>query len=131
VQLDFVRLGRMVTWGAAFAPLAHVWYAQLDKIVTGKSAMAVASKVTLDQLTWTPVINSLFFFSTTMMTTADVGASTNAVTEKLWPTLKVNWVVWPVLQVRGGVCGRPLSRGGGGVTVTVVCALARSPSPAL
>jgi hypothetical protein len=33
-----------------FAPLAHVWYGQLDKIVTGKGVTAVATKVALDQV---------------------------------------------------------------------------------
>ena len=52
----------------------------------------------LAQLTWTPVINTAFFFSTTFMETADAGKSAQQVADKLWPTLKVNWVVWPVLQ---------------------------------
>jgi hypothetical protein len=31
------------------------------------------------------------------MTGAGVGAAASAVEEKLWPTLKVNWLVWPGL----------------------------------
>jgi hypothetical protein len=50
------------------------------------------------QLTWTIAINCMFFFTSTFMATGDVKASTQAISDKLWPTLKVNWVVWPVLQ---------------------------------
>ena len=50
------------------------------------------------QLTWTVFINCGFFFATTMMSSGgDVQKSLDSITEKLWPTLKVNWTVWPVL----------------------------------
>lgn len=32
------------------------------------------------------------------METGDASAGITKIQEKLWPTLKVNWVVWPVLQ---------------------------------
>jgi len=32
------------------------------------------------------------------MATGDPAASLKQVEDKLWPTLQVNWVVWPVLQ---------------------------------
>jgi protein Mpv17 len=52
------------------------------------------------QLTWTLAINSLFFFTLTTMETGDTSGKKGvaAIQEKLWPTLKVNWLVWPVLQ---------------------------------
>ena len=48
--VDTERLGRMVVWGAAFAPLAHVWYGALDRMIPGKGALIVASKVAADQV---------------------------------------------------------------------------------
>ena len=50
------------------------------------------------QLTWTVAINCGFFFTTTLMETGDASAGVQKIKDKLWPTLKVNWVVWPVLQ---------------------------------
>ena len=50
------------------------------------------------QLTWTVFINCGFFWTTTFMETGDASAGITKIQEKLWPTLKVNWVVWPVLQ---------------------------------
>ena len=32
------------------------------------------------------------------METGDAAAGIRKIQDKLWPTLKVNWVVWPVLQ---------------------------------
>jgi hypothetical protein len=34
--LDWVRTGRMATWGALFTPLAHLWYLKLDQWIPGK-----------------------------------------------------------------------------------------------
>ena len=52
----------------------------------------------LAQLTWTVFINCGFFWTTTVMETGDSNAGIQKIKDKLWPTLKVNWVVWPVLQ---------------------------------
>jgi protein Mpv17 len=49
-------------------------------------------------LTWTVFINCGFFWTTTVMETGDSAAGFKKIEDKLWPTLKVNWVVWPVLQ---------------------------------
>lgn len=66
--------------------------------VPGKGTGALVKKVLLDQLTWTPFINSLFFATTSFMQHRDADLAVQSVQDKLWPTLKVNWVVWPVLQ---------------------------------
>jgi protein Mpv17 len=50
------------------------------------------------QFTWTIFINCGFFFATSFMETGDPTVGITQIKEKLWPTLKVNWVVWPVLQ---------------------------------
>ena len=158
---DLGRLQRMALWGACFAPLAHVWYGRLDKIITATGTVGLAMKVAADQvrrggavrcgatqerggggvcevrkgrpplkplrlaptalwptsraratrppalpphrppppqLIWTPPINTLFFLYSNWMVTGNADAAVQDVQEKLWPTLKVNWVVWPVLQ---------------------------------
>jgi hypothetical protein len=46
---DWSRLARATAWGTMFAPLAHMWYGQLEKLVPGKGAVVVAKKVALDQ----------------------------------------------------------------------------------
>ena len=75
-----------------------MWYGALDKMIPGSGTMVVAQKVAADQLTWTIFINCAFFWTTTVMETGSSAKGVKAIEDKLWPTLKVNWVVWPVLQ---------------------------------
>jgi hypothetical protein len=49
------------------------------------------------QLTWTLFINATFFFYSTFTATGSVDKSIESIKEKMWPTLKVNWLVWPFL----------------------------------
>ena len=51
-----------------------------------------------DQLTWTIYINCAFFWTTTVMETGSSQKGMKQIYDKLEDTLKVNWVVWPVLQ---------------------------------
>ena len=123
---DSARFVRLVTWGAAFAPLAHGWYGILDKAVPGVGGSVVARKVIADQLVWTPPVNCLFFWMTTTMATGDSGAGIVAIQEKLWPTLKVG-------VLRGGWRrSAPCSSAGGGWSVVGLPThnfLTLSPSP--
>ena len=97
-SVDTQRLARMTAWGGMFAPLAHFWYGALDKMIPGEGAMVVARKVAADQLTWTVFINCAFFWTTTLMETGSSAKGMKQIYDKLEDTLKVNWVVWPVLQ---------------------------------
>lgn len=49
-ELDVERTVRMFAWGGMFAPLAHVWYGALDKMIPGQGAAVVAKKVAADQV---------------------------------------------------------------------------------
>ncbi len=49
-ELDTQRLLRLTAWGGMFAPLAHVWYGMLDKMVPGQGAAVLAKKVAADQV---------------------------------------------------------------------------------
>eukprot|EP00871_Galdieria_phlegrea_P000063 jgi/Galph1/1057/GphlegSOOS_G5804.1 len=63
-----------------------------------KSGLAVATKTAIDQLLWAPIFTSIFF---SFMKTAE-GQPQEVVEEvksKLWPTMKVNWGVWPLAHV--------------------------------
>jgi Mpv17 / PMP22 family len=97
-EIDSARLMRQAAWACIFTPLAHQWYKSLDLMVKGSGTVVVVKKTLLDQTTWTPVINSIFLSSMGLLATGDVSEAVNAVTTKLWPTLKVNWVVWPGLS---------------------------------
>lgn len=99
-SVDTSRVLRMLIWGGCiFAPLAHTWYKMLDKVVKGPpGAATVLRKVAADQLVWTPPINIAFFTYAALAEGASTDAALGAAQEKLWPTLRVNWVLWPVVQ---------------------------------
>ena len=52
----------------------------------------------IDQTLWTLPVNIAFLYSTSMMEHGDHSKSIKNAEDKLWPVLRVNWVVWPVLQ---------------------------------
>jgi protein Mpv17 len=63
-----------------------------------KSGIAVATKTAIDQLLWAPIFTSIFF---SFMKTVE-GHPDQVVDEvktKLWPTMKVNWGVWPLAHL--------------------------------
>ncbi len=49
-NIDTERLLRLTAWGGMFAPLAHVWYGALDKMIKGEGAAVLAKKVAADQV---------------------------------------------------------------------------------
>ncbi len=49
-SLDTERLLRLTAWGGLFAPLAHVWYGVLDKMVPGEGSAVLVKKVAADQV---------------------------------------------------------------------------------
>lgn len=98
-SFDTRRTVRMTLWGGLFfAPLAHGWFNLLEKLVKASGTSGVVQRVAWDQLTWTPVINVAFFTYTGLSEGRDLRGTALSVKEKMWPTLRVNWVVWPVVQ---------------------------------
>ncbi|KAK7238615.1 peroxisomal membrane protein [Aureococcus anophagefferens] len=97
--VDGGRLARMMTFGGLVATPSHHWYNFLDRLVTGAGGGAVARKVLLDQLTWTPVMTFSFFNFQNVCGGMAVSESVPDASGKLLPTLKVNWVVWPFVHV--------------------------------
>jgi protein Mpv17 len=93
---DFSRTVRLMCWGAfGFAPLAHFWYANLHRILPLNSSKHVIGKVLLDQTVFAASITSLLF---TYNSIAEGNSARQKIKDSLWPTLKVNWMVWPAVQ---------------------------------
>lgn len=80
---------------ALHGPIGHYWYGFLDRTVmtaAPTSAAAVATKTAIDQICWAPLFTSIFFGSMKLMDGKSDEIS-KEITEKLWPTMKVNWTV--------------------------------------
>lgn len=83
-------------------PIGHYWYGFLDRSImvnAPKSAAAVATKTAIDQILWAPVFTSMFFTAMKSMDGRPLSESVDEVKEKLWPTMKVNWGVWPLAHI--------------------------------
>uniref|UniRef100_A0A7S0ZE12 Uncharacterized protein n=1 Tax=Timspurckia oligopyrenoides TaxID=708627 RepID=A0A7S0ZE12_9RHOD len=101
-EWDSWRTSKMAIFGMCLhGPVGHLWYGMLDKsIMTAAptSAAAVATKTIIDQTLFAPIFTSVFFGS---MKALD-GKADEIVPEienKLWPTMKVNWTVWPIAHI--------------------------------
>jgi len=99
---DFARTARLVAFGAALhGPIGHYWYGFIDRTIMPNkptAAITVAAKTAFDQIIWAPVFTSIFY---SVMETLK-GHPENAipvVKEKLWPTMLVNWQVWPLAHL--------------------------------
>lgn len=99
---DFERLTRFMAYGFMMAPVQFKWFQFLSRAfpITKSNALAPAIKmVALDQLIFAPIGIGCFF---TVMTIAE-GGGRRAVTHKLrdmyLPTLKANFMVWPMVQI--------------------------------
>ncbi|KAI1825983.1 hypothetical protein F4861DRAFT_145558 [Xylaria intraflava] len=99
---DFERLTRFMAYGFAMAPIQFKWFGFLSQAfpITKTSAFVPAlERVVVDQVAFAPVSVALFF---SVMTVAE-GGGRRAVTLKLkdmyLPTLKANYMVWPVVQI--------------------------------
>eukprot|EP00996_Jenningsia_fusiforme_P003738 NODE_4536_length_795_cov_3.319035_g4196_i0.p1 GENE.NODE_4536_length_795_cov_3.319035_g4196_i0~~NODE_4536_length_795_cov_3.319035_g4196_i0.p1 ORF type:complete len:226 (+),score=35.65 NODE_4536_length_795_cov_3.319035_g4196_i0:89-679(+) len=109
--LDVSRLFRMALWAGAFAgPAGHFWYNALEAagarlvlrspggLLARSPAAMTGFKVFSDQFVYTPPCSCLFFFTMAAMQGFSVVESIAEVQLKLWPTLKINWVVWSLVH---------------------------------
>ncbi|CAL1128972.1 unnamed protein product [Cladocopium goreaui] len=96
---DWARTGRMVSYGVFFyAGLALKWYDLLERKFPMTSIRMVSCKVAADQLIFTPITASSLFFLTTLLEGKSVQTAREKVEERLLPTLKMNWCIWPFIQ---------------------------------
>lgn len=97
---DSKRTLKMGAFGVCLhGPIGHYWYGFLDRTIltaAPTSAAAVATKTAIDQILWAPIFTSMFFGSMKVMD-GKVSEIPGEVSEKLWPTMKVNWTVYVCL----------------------------------
>ncbi|TYZ57973.1 hypothetical protein PybrP1_008428 [[Pythium] brassicae (nom. inval.)] len=97
---DYARTGRMMVWGGlGFAPIAHNWYNLIERVAPGSAAIAVAKKIAMDQIIFAPAISSTFYTVTQSLEGKSVREALDVAREKVPPTLKVNYMVWPLVHL--------------------------------
>jgi len=97
---DPVRTFRRTVFGAFIAtPLRDLWFVRiLPRIYPGRDPKTIVKKILLDQAVNAPTFITTFFFCSTLLEGGTIRESKKRVSEKLFPTLLVNWRVWPFAQ---------------------------------
>lgn len=97
---DIRRTVKLTSMGLfVIGPGLRTWYIVLDKIIKGAPGTAALKKMLLDQGVWAPFFIALFF---SLSDSLD-GKSFQEIKSKLEvayvPALKVNWMIWPFVQL--------------------------------
>ena len=96
--LDARRSFAIGTWGLFYmGPVLHTWYSILDGLVPGVR-FAVVSKLALDQLLFAPFFNASFIVGTMCLEGKGFEKAVQTTREKLWTSMKANWMLWPGAQ---------------------------------
>jgi hypothetical protein len=105
-ELDLNRTLRMGAWGLFFGgSTGHFFYNAVEHMVprSWNGPRGIAAKVFIDQALYTPPLTLAFFsfqhFLTLPFETRSLLESVTSSTDKLWPTLKVNWVYWSCVHI--------------------------------
>lgn len=101
-SFDFERLTRFMAYGFCVAPLQFKWFRFLSRTfpMTKTSAFGPAMKrVVFDQLIYAPFGVGLFFVAMTVAEGDGKHAVSNKLRDMYIPTLKANYIVWPVVQI--------------------------------
>ena len=70
----------------------------LPYIAPGTSNIAIIKKMLFTQTVFTLVSMSAFYTAIPIMQGKDPAEGLKEIRHKLWPTMKTNWKVWPILQ---------------------------------
>ena len=99
---DGRRTAKMGAFGLCLSgPVGHYWYRMLDTAImhkAPKSAMSVVSKTVIDQTTMAPAW-TVGFLSIMKAMDGKPHEISSEINDKLWPTMKVNWMVWPPAHI--------------------------------
>jgi protein Mpv17 len=104
-KLNYARVGRAAIFGAfILGPLAHVHFNFLEYVAVKRLALTGTKmaflKMFIDQFTyWAPGINSVYLFTIPKLEGKSNSEAIDNVKMRIWPTLKANWMLWPLAQM--------------------------------
>ena len=70
----------------------------LPGLFPGAGMAVVAKRVAFDQLIYAPLFTGIYFAGMGFYEGKPFSQSLQTLREKLWPTLVVNWSVWPIIN---------------------------------
>lgn len=104
-KLNWKRVARASIFGSLLlGPLAHLHFNFLDWLVVKRLALTgngmPFAKMFVDQFTyWAISINTLYLFSLPKLEGKTNKEAWGNVEERIWPTMKANWTLWPIAQI--------------------------------
>ena len=97
---DVRRTFGMTSWGLLAGPVGHKFYVALDSVIRFRGASAIASKIAIDQLVFTPPLTYSFFSYQSLVAKGSSASDALALAQReTWPTLLYNWSFWSVAHV--------------------------------
>merc|ERR1719411_1773872 len=82
-----------------FGPTAFYWYPFIESMFPGSDAMSLCIKVLMDQIIYSPVLLSWFWFHSTFLSTMDINQSIAAIPKNVMASLISSWCYWPLVQI--------------------------------
>ena len=100
-KADWGRVFRMGFVCMCYGGINHYWYNFLQQSIKLEGMQRVLAKMAFDQLFFVPVFDSFMFFGLSALEDphGQPSAGIRRVKACLWNTLKVNYCVWPFLQI--------------------------------
>jgi protein Mpv17 len=97
--LDNRRLALFTALGAAYvAPVLHVWYGLLGRLVTAQGVPGALGRMALDQLAFAPLFVGSMMALLALAGGQSVAAAKQSVVEGLPGAVKANWSLWVPAQ---------------------------------
>eukprot|EP01099_Mayorella_cantabrigiensis_P002925 TRINITY_DN2315_c0_g1_i1.p1 TRINITY_DN2315_c0_g1~~TRINITY_DN2315_c0_g1_i1.p1 ORF type:complete len:189 (+),score=28.91 TRINITY_DN2315_c0_g1_i1:72-638(+) len=94
-----IRTFKIFSWGFCFAgPFLHRYLLALEAAIPGTSVPALAKKVLFDQTCCAPFVISSFLSWMSIFSGGSLSDASQKIQRDLWPTLKLNWLIWPTAQ---------------------------------
>jgi len=100
-RYDWQRTARLCLFNAGMGCFGHYYYGALDQRVGSaapKSPGTIISKVAIDQLLFAPLC-TLAFYAYKCTAEGKPEEFFSELRQKLWPTIKAGWCLWPAAHV--------------------------------
>eukprot|EP00301_Raphidiophrys_heterophryoidea_P009248 c13612_g1_i1.p1 GENE.c13612_g1_i1~~c13612_g1_i1.p1 ORF type:complete len:470 (-),score=85.78 c13612_g1_i1:93-1502(-) len=86
-------------FGGVSGIACHYWFSFLQNKFSAPSLLSVLMMVALDQICYSPISTCVFFLWTSFMQRASVSHALEVAFQNVVPTLQLNWLVWPFIQI--------------------------------
>ncbi|XP_049808608.1 mpv17-like protein 2 isoform X1 [Schistocerca nitens] len=98
-NVELIRTRNMSISGVTVGVVCHFTYNYLDKKLPGRSLQTVLKKVVVDQLVFSPIYLTVFFFTLAILEGSNWVTLKKEVTHKAWRLYLAEWLIWPPAQV--------------------------------